>query len=101
MLAVIKTGGKQYLVQKGDKIRIEKLPQKEGETVEFREVLLLGDKIGTPLVEGAKVTGKILKQGKARKIIVEKFKAKVRYHKKRGHRQLFSLVEITSLEAAG
>lgn len=98
MLAVIKTGGKQYLVKKGERIKIEKLPQKEGETVEFKEVLLLGDKIGQPYIKGAKVVGKVLKQGKDKKIIVEKFKSKVRYHKKHGHRQPFSLVEISNLE---
>lgn len=97
MFAVIKTGGKQYLVKKGDKVQVEKLPVKEGESIEFSEVLLLGDKFGTPFVSGAKVIGKVLKQGRAKKIIVEKFKSKVRYHKKQGHRQHFTLVEIISV----
>ena len=100
-LAVIKTGGKQYLVSPGQKIKIEKLPQKEGEEVVFNEVLLLeadkGVEIGTPLVEGAKVKGKVLRQAKAKKVIVFKFKAKKREKKKKGHRQLFTEVEITDI----
>jgi len=112
MLAVIKTGGKQYIVSPGDKIKIEKLNKpalakasagkKEGQEVIFDEVLLLqkGNKleIGTPLVKGAKVTGKILSHGKGKKIIVFKYKAKKRYKKKKGHRQPFTEVEITKIE---
>ncbi len=98
MLAVIKTGGKQYLVTPGQKIKIEKLGKKEGDEVIFDEVLLLeqGNKleIGAPLVEGAKVTGKVLKQAKQKKVIIFKYKAKKRYQVKKGHRQAFSEVEI-------
>ncbi|MCD6429176.1 50S ribosomal protein L21 [bacterium] len=101
MLAVIKTGGKQYLVKPGDKIKVEKLPKKEGEEIIFDQVLLIEDgknvKIGKPLVENAKVKGKILEQGKGAKIIVFKYKAKKRYKKKMGHRQLYTLVEITEI----
>ncbi|MFH1575416.1 MAG: 50S ribosomal protein L21 [Candidatus Nealsonbacteria bacterium] len=102
MLAVIKTGGKQYLITPGNRIKIEKLDKKEGEEVAFDEVLLLekGDKveIGTPLVSGAKVSAKILRQAKAKKVIIGKYKAKKRYHIKKGHRQLFTEVEITKIE---
>ncbi|MBI2644024.1 MAG: 50S ribosomal protein L21 [Candidatus Wildermuthbacteria bacterium] len=103
MLAVIKTGGKQYLVKPGQRIKIEKLPQKEGEEVLFENVLLAKNDenitIGTPNIEGATVKGKILRHGKAEKVIVFKFKAKKREKKKKGYRQLFTEVEITAIEA--
>lgn len=99
--AVIKTGGKQYLVAPGKKLKIEKLEAEEDKKVIFDQVLLLSDnnklKIGTPLVEGAKVAGKVLKQGRADKIIVFKYKPKKRYKKKQGHRQSFTEVEITKV----
>jgi large subunit ribosomal protein L21 len=106
MLAVIKIGGKQYLVSPGDKIRIEKLPQKEGEEVIFDEVLLVEKgrgnlEIGAPLVKGAKVRAKILKQGKGKKIIIFKYKPKKRYRKKQGYRQLYTEVEIKSIDLPG
>ncbi len=101
MFAVIKTGGKQYLVEPGKKIKIEKLEVEEGKEVIFDQVLLLeNDKkleIGTPLIEGAKVIAKILTQGKGDKVIAFKYKAKKRYHVKKGHRQLFTEVEITKI----
>ena len=97
--AVIKTGGKQYLVSEGKKLKIEKLETEEGKEVVFNEVLLLEGKnkleIGSPLLTGAKVTGKVLKQGRADKIVVFKYKPKKRYKKKQGHRQSFTEVEIT------
>lgn len=103
MLAVIKTGGKQYLVSPGKKLKIEKLEAKEGEEVVFNEVLLLEEdnklEIGDPIISGAKVSGKVLKQAKAKKVIVFKYKPKVRYHKKKGHRQPFTEVEITAISA--
>ena len=103
MLAVIKTGGKQYLISPGQKIKIEKIDEKEGSEVTLDEVLLLekGKKveIGNPLVKGAKAIGKIISQGKAKKIIVFKWKAKTRYKVKRGHRQPFTEVEITKIES--
>jgi len=100
--AVIKTGGKQYLVKEGEKIKIEKIEKKEGEEVEFKEVLFLEKdgkvKIGKPFVEGAKVLGKVLKQGRSKKIIVFKYKPKTRYRKKKGHRQPFTEVLIEKIE---
>ncbi len=103
MLAVIKTGGKQYLVKPGDKIKIEKIEGKEAEEITFKEVLLVEKnrklEIGTPLVKGAKVVGKILSQWKDKKVIVFKYKPKTRYKKKQGHRQLYTEVEITGIEA--
>ncbi|MCK4781374.1 50S ribosomal protein L21 [Candidatus Parcubacteria bacterium] len=101
-LAVIRTGGKQYLVSTGQKLKIEKLDIDEGKEVEFPEVLLLEKnkklEIGTPFVKGAKVLGKILKQARAKKVIIFKYKAKKRYKKKTGHRQSFTEVEITKIE---
>jgi len=105
MLAVIKTGGKQYLVVPGDKIKIEKLNKKEGEEVIFEDVLLLEKnkklEIGTPLVKGAKVIGKILKQGKGEKVIIFKYKPKKRSKVKKGHRQPFTQIEIIKIETSG
>jgi len=101
MFAVIKTGGKQYIVSPGDKIKVEKLEISEGKEVAFSDVLLISDekdiKIGTPTVKGFKVRGTVLSQGKGKKIIVYKYKAKKRYHKKQGHRQLYTEVEILSI----
>ncbi len=101
MLAVIKTGGKQYLVRKGDKIKIEKLEGKIGDKITFSEVLFLGDekevKVGNPYLKAAKVEGKILKQGKAKKVTGIKHKAKKRYKVKFGHRQMVTEVEIIKI----
>jgi len=102
MFAVIKTGGKQYLVSPKDKIKIEKLEAEEGKEVVFDEVLLLAKdeeniKIGTPFIKGAKVKAKVLKQDKAKKVIIFKYKAKKRYQKKKGHRQPYTEVEITKI----
>jgi len=102
MLAVIRTGGKQYIVAPGKKIKIEKVEKKEGSEIAFSDVLLLEKnkkvEIGTPLVKGAKVMGKVLKQGKAKKVIVFKYKPKIHYKVKKGHRQRFTEVEITKIE---
>lgn len=102
MLAIIRTGGKQYLVSPGQKIKIEKINKKEGSEVSFNEVLLLEKnkkiEIGTPLIKGVKVLGKIIRHGKSKKIIIFKYKAKTRYKKKVGHRQPFTEVEITKIE---
>ena len=99
--AVIKTGGKQYLVEKGTVITIEKLKNvKEGETADF-EVLLTDDgkktEVGAPTVSGAKASGKVLAEGKGKKVTVVRYKQKSRYHKKKGHRQPFSKVQIESI----
>ncbi|MBQ4089692.1 MAG: 50S ribosomal protein L21 [Clostridia bacterium] len=102
MYAVIKTGGKQYRVQQGDVIFIEKLDVQAGETVTFDEVLLVsGDEttIGNPVVAGAKVEGKVLSQVKGQKIVVYKYKAKKNERKKQGHRQPYTKVEITGINA--
>ena len=102
MLAVIKTGGKQYLVTPGQKLKIEKLDKKIGEEIVFADVLLLQKgrmmDIGYPSVKGAKVIGKIVKHGKGKKVIIFKFKAKSRRKTKKGHRQAFTEVEITKIE---
>ena len=103
MLAIIKTGGKQYLVTPGQKIKIEKLNNKTDEKNEviFSEVLLIENdgkiEIGNPLIDNAKVIGKILNQGKAKKVIIFKYKAKKRYKVKKGHRQPFTEVEILKI----
>ena len=100
MFAVIKTGGKQYRVQEGDVIYVEKMNAEVDATVNF-DVLLCGEgddvTVGTPVVEGAKVEGKVLAQGKGDKIVVFKFKAKKGYRKTNGHRQPFTKVEITKI----
>lgn len=102
MYAIIKTGGKQYVVEEGKVISIEKLDVEEGAEVTFDEVLLVsGDdvKIGQPNVAGAKVTGKALEQGKERKIRIFKYKAKSNYRRRQGHRQPFTKVKIEKIEA--
>ncbi len=101
MLAIIKTGGKQYKVKEGDKIKVEKLAGAEGEKVVFSEVLFLGDeksvKVGNPLIKKAAVEGKILETAKGKKVVGIKFKAKKRYKVKFGHRQTMTKVEIIKI----
>ncbi len=101
MYAIIETGGKQYRVEEGKKIRIEKLPQDKGETVVFDRVLLVnngGDlQVGKPYLEGSRVEGKVTARGRGRKIIVFKFKAKKNYKRTQGHRQPFSEVLIEKI----
>ena len=103
MFAVIKTGGKQYLVTPGQKLKIEKLDAPEGGSVMFDQVLLISDdtdtKIGMPLVAGAKVEASVLKQARARKVIVFKYHNKTLYRKKRGHRQRYTEVEIQKIHS--
>lgn len=103
MYAIIQTGGKQYRVAEGDVITIEKLEAAAEETVTFDEVLTVvndGDvKIGAPVVAGAKVTGTVLAQGKAKKILVFKYKSKANYRRRQGHRQPFTKVRIESIQA--
>ena len=103
MYAVIKTGGKQYRVQQGDVIFVEKLDAQADDAVSFDEVLLVGDgdkaEVGTPVVKGAKVEGKVLAQVKSSKIVVYKYKAKKNERKKQGHRQPYTKVEITAINA--
>jgi large subunit ribosomal protein L21 len=100
MYAIIATGGKQYRVSEGDKVRVERLDAEVGSQVEFDQVLMVGGdsaKIGNPTVEGAKVTGEVTAQAKAKKVIVYKYKHKKGYHKKNGHRQYYTEVEIKSI----
>lgn len=103
MYAIIKTGGKQYRVEEGQIIKVEKLEAEAGSNVEFGEVLMVSSdndmKVGSPLVEGAKVTGKVLEQGKDKKILVFKYKPKKRYRVKTGHRQPYTKVLVEKIEA--
>ena len=100
MYAVIVSGGKQYKVSEGDVIRVEKLEVEEGAKISFDQVLLINDgslKIGTPTVQGAKVSGTVLQNGKGKNVIVYRYKRKSGYHKKNGHRQLFTEVKIEKI----
>ena len=104
MFAVIRTGGKQYKVQKDDKIKVEKLEGKEGASISFDEILYVGDgktsKIGEPLVKGASVKAKILSQIRAPKITVFKKKRRQNYRRTKGHRQELTLLQIEDIKAA-
>jgi large subunit ribosomal protein L21 len=101
MYAVIETGGKQYRVQQGDIVFVEKLDVEEGTNVDFDKVLVMskdGDiVVGKPYVDGAKVQATVLEQGKAKKILVFKYKSKKNYRKKQGHRQPFTKVKIENI----
>lgn len=101
MIAVIKTGGKQYVVQPGDKIKVEKIDKKEGEVFTFSDVLLVEKskkvEVGTPILK-AEVEAKILSHGKDEKVIVFKYKPKKRYSRKIGHRQPYTEVEIVGIK---
>ena len=102
MFAVIETGGKQYKVQYGDVIYVEKLDAEENSTVEFPVVAVFGEgepKVGAPYVEGATVTGKVVKTGKAKKITVFTYKPKKNSKRMMGHRQPYTKVEITKISA--
>jgi large subunit ribosomal protein L21 len=102
MYAIIATGGKQYKVAEGDVIRVEKLAVEAGDTVTFDQVLFVNNGsvvVGNPTVAGATVTGSVVSQGKAKKVIVYKYKRKTGYHKKNGHRQLFTEVKIDKINA--
>ena len=103
MYAVIKTGGKQYRVTEGDTLKVEKLPGTVGESLEFPEVLAIGEgigvKVGTPTVEGARVVAEIVEQGKDKKVIVFKKKRRKGYRKRQGHRQSFTGIRIKEIKA--
>ncbi len=103
MYAIIETGGKQYKVSEGDVVFIEKLDVEEGASITFDKVLMAGEgdavKVGTPVVEGATVTANVLKNGKAKKVIVFKMKRKKNERKKKGHRQPYTKVQITAVNA--
>jgi len=100
MIAVIETGGKQYLIKTGQVLKIEKISGEDGEKVTFDHVLLTAKddgsdvKIGTPYLEDVTIDASVEKQGRSRKIRVEKFKRKTRYHKVQGHRQRFTQVKV-------
>ncbi len=102
MYAVIKTGGKQFRVEEGSEIFVEKLDVEAGDTYTFDEVLMVGGEktlIGTPVVPGAKVVAKVIKQGRAKKIIVFKYKVRKKYRKKQGHRQAYTKLVIEQIVA--
>ena len=103
MYAIIETGGKQYRVQEGDVITVEKLNVEAGKKVEFDKVLVMNNgadlQIGAPYVDGAKVFGNVVENGKAKKVIIFKYKAKKDERKKQGHRQPYTMVEITGIGA--
>ncbi len=102
MYAVINSGGKQYRVEQGNTVRLERLPGDVGSPVSFDRVLLFSDgqnvKIGQPLVEGVMVRGRIVEQDRSKKIIVFKYKRRKRYRRKQGHRQYYTAVKIDSIE---
>ena len=101
MYAVFRTGGKQYRAAKGDVLRLEKIEADEGATIEFDEVLLVGEgsdvKVGSPLLSGSSVSAKVLRQGKSKKVSVVKFKRRQNYLRQGSHRQFFTEVEITGI----
>ena len=100
MYAIIETGGKQLKVEAGDAIFVEKLEVEAGEKVTFDKVLLVGDEtvtIGAPYVEGAKVNATVIGDGKAKKVIIYKYKPKKGFHKKNGHRQPYTMLKINSI----
>lgn len=100
MFAIVKTGGKQYRVEPGLKLRVEKLDLEPGSQLELPVLLLGGEKtvVGAPVVEGAKVVAEVLGHGKGKKITISKFKAKVQYRRKRGHRQPYTEILIKEIQ---
>ena len=105
MYAIVKTGGKQYRVEAGQSVEVERLPAAEGDTIELGEVLLIAENgnvtVGTPLIEGARVLALVEQQGRAKKIIVLKYKSKVRTRKKTGHRQSFTRLTVEEILRPG
>jgi large subunit ribosomal protein L21 len=101
MYAVIQTGGKQYRVQPGETVQVEKLEAEVGKTVEFNEVLLVADgdnvRLGTPHVAGAKVVAEVMDQGRGTKILVYKYRRRKAWHRKQGHRQPFTALKVTEI----
>jgi len=104
MYAIVATGGKQYRVQEGDIIQVEKLAAAEGEQVVFPHVLAVSDdkglQVGNPYLEGATVSAKVLQQGKGKKVVVYKYKPKKNYRRKQGHRQPFTRVKIEKISVS-
>ncbi len=103
MYAVFKTGGKQYRVSTGDVLKVEKIEAEKGATLELDQVLMVGEgedvKIGTPYLEGGKVTATVIDQGRHKKIKIIKFKRRKNYRRQAGHRQYFTQIEITGIDA--
>ena len=103
MYAVIVTGGRQYKVSEGDTLFVEKIEAEEGSAVTFDQVLMVGEgedvKVGAPTVAGATVEASVVENGKAKKVIVYKYKRKTGYHKKNGHRQQYTAVKIEKINA--
>lgn len=100
MYAVIETGGKQLTVREGDVVKVERLEAKPGDLVTLERVLLVGEgesKVGAPTVDGASVQARVVRQGRARKIVVMKFKSKSHYRRKTGHRQAFTELRIEKI----
>ena len=97
MKAIFVTGGKQYMVEEGQEIYVEKLDNEVESEVVFDEVLYVDGKVGTPTVKGAKVVAKVLKHGKQKKVLVFKYKPKKKYRKTQGHRQAYTLVEVKKI----
>ncbi|HOB26003.1 MAG TPA: 50S ribosomal protein L21 [Bacilli bacterium] len=97
MKAIFVTGGKQYYVAEGDEIYVEKLDAEAGKTVDFDQVLCVGEKTGTPYVKGAKVTCEVVKTGKQKKIRVFKYVQKNNFHKTQGHRQPYTKLKVTKI----
>lgn len=97
MKAVIVTGGKQYYVEEGTVLYVEKLDAEAGKTITFDEVLMVNETVGTPFVKGATVKAEVLKNGKSKKVVVYKYNAKKKYRKTQGHRQPYTKVEIKSI----
>ncbi len=107
MFAVIRTGGKQYRVTDGETLRVERLAGEVGQTVELSDVLLVASgeggedvQIGTPVLKGARVVAEIVEQGRARKVLIFKYKRRKRYRRKKGHRQHFTSIRIKQIAAA-
>jgi large subunit ribosomal protein L21 len=103
MYAIVATGGKQYRVKEGEKLRIEKLSAEAGDTIELDKVLLVGEgddvKVGAPYLEGAKVTATVAANGRGDKVKIIKFNRRKHYRKQMGHRQSFTEIEITGISA--
>lgn len=103
-LAVIRTGGKQYIVKVGDTLRVEKLDVAEGKSIKFDPLLVASEdggdvKVGAPAVKGASVSATVMGQGRGDKVVVIKYKPKVRYKRKAGHRQLYTSIRIEAIQA--
>ncbi|HHX29265.1 MAG: 50S ribosomal protein L21 [Bacillota bacterium] len=105
MYAIVETGGKQYKVSPGETFRVEKLPGTRGDSLIFEKVLAVADdggiRVGNPYLEGTTVKGTIVRQGKARKVLVFKYRAKTNYRRRYGHRQQFTEVRVDSVEGNG